>query len=396
MEQRLVNRGVLVIVVIAISALFFHMVLPFLKAIFLAALFAALFTPLYRRILAWVGDREPLAAGLTLLLVMLFLGIPLTLLFATAFAQALDVTEAARPWVEQQMATPGALTRLLESLPFYERIEPYRELTLEKLGELAGMASGVLVDFLQTATISTVNALLMLLIVLYTMFFFLMDGDRLLYYVLYYLPLHDEEETKLLNRFLSVTRATLRGTAVIGILQGGLAGFALFLADVPSALFWAIAMMFLSVVPGIGTALVWIPAVVWLVISGHAITALAVAAFCGIVVGALDNVLRPHLVGNDAQLHDLMIFFSTLGGLLLFGFTGFIIGPIIAALFVTVWELYGEEFKYWLPTTAFRPTGDFELPHKQRPRPRRRVWSSTRGLEERAEEVEQRESGFLD
>ena len=190
--------------------------------------------------------------------------------------------------------------------------------------------------------------------------------------------------------------ATQRGTAVIGVLQGGLAGIALVLAGVPSSLFWAVAMMFLSVVPGVGTALVWIPAVIWLLVSGHVVSAIAVAAFCAIVVGALDNVLRPRLVGNDAQLHDLMIFFSTLGGLLLFGFTGFIIGPIVAALFVTVWELYGEEFRNWLPTTAFRPSGDFVPPHQQPPRPRRRVWSSTRGLEERADEVEKRQSGSFD
>ena len=173
------------------------------------------------------------------------------------------------------------------------------------------------------------------------MFFFLVDGDRLLYYLLYYLPLNDEDEKKLLSRFTSVTRATLKGTAVIGFLQGGLAGIALWLAGIPSALFWAICMMLLSVVPGVGTAIIWLPAVIYLVVGGQYLTALLVGLFCAIVVGTIDNVLRPRLVGNDTQMHELMIFFSTLGGLLMFGFMGFVIGPIIAALFVTVWELYG-------------------------------------------------------
>ena len=150
------------------------------------------------------------------------------------------------------------------------------------------------------------------------------------------------------------------------MLQGGLAGLALYFAGVPSALFWAVVMVFLSVVPGIGTALVWLPAVVWLLISGEIVAGLAVLAFNAVVVGTVDNLLRPRLVGNDTQLHDLMIFFSTLGGLLVFGFMGFVIGPIIAALFVTVWELYGEEFRNWLPTTAFRPrSGPVELPHQR-------------------------------
>ena len=118
--------------------------------------------------------------------------------------------------------------------------------------------------------------------------------------------------------------------------------------------------------PGIGTALVWVPAVVYLLVGGHFAVAIALALFCGLVVGTVDNVLRPKLVGNDTQMHELMIFFSTLGGLLMFGFMGFIIGPIIAALFVSLWELYGDEFKDWLPTTAFKPQGDpMELPHQR-------------------------------
>jgi len=145
-----------------------------------------------------------------------------------------------------------------------------------------------------------------------------------------------------------------------------MAGFALYLAGIPSALFWAVAMMVLSVVPGIGTALVWIPAVVYLLVGGQFLTALLVTLFCGIIVGTVDNILRPKLVGNDTQMHELMIFLSTLGGLLMFGFMGFIIGPIIAALFVSLWELYGDEFKDWLPTSAYKPPGDpVELPHQR-------------------------------
>ncbi len=389
MDQRLVNKGVLIAVLLGISGLFLHLLMPFLQAIFLAALFAALFTPLYRRILGRVGDREPLAAALTLLVVVLFLGIPLSLVFGAVVVQAVEVADTAVPWVQGQLATPGAMTRLFEGLPFYERMEPYKDIALARLGDVAASFSSVLVDLLQKATVSTFSSVLSLIIVLYTMFFFLMDGDRLLYYMLFYLPLNDEDETQLLNRFLSVTRATLRGTAVIGLLQGSLAGMALYLAGVPSALFWAVVMIFMSVVPGIGTALVWIPAVIWLLISGSLVKAAVVTAFCAIVVGALDNVLRPRLVGNDVQLHDLMIFFSTLGGLMVFGFTGFIIGPIVAALFVTVWELYGEEFRDWLPTTAFRPSGDFVLPHQRPRRARRRVWSTTKDLEGHARRLDQ-------
>jgi len=365
-DQRLVNRGVLILVLIVISALFLRLIAPFLQAMFVAALFAALFTPLYGRLLEWVGGRRGLASFLTLLVALTFVFVPVVLVLGAVVAQAVDIAESARPWIQEQLTTPGTLTGLLESLPFHDRLEPFRETVISRLGEFATVVSGWIVDLVQSITLGTVSALVSGLIVLYTMFFFLMDGDRLLYYMLYYLPLNDEDETKLLARFMSVTRATLKGTAVIGVLQGGLAGLALWFAGIPSALFWAVVMMFLSVVPGIGTALIWIPAVIYLAVDGAYAAAVGVTVFCAIVVGTVDNVLRPKLVGNDTQLHELLIFFSTLGGLIMFGFMGFVIGPIIAALFVTVWDLYGDEFRDWLPTTAFRPrSGPVELPHQR-------------------------------
>lgn len=366
MQQSLVNRSVIILVLGVISVLFFQVVQPFVQSIFIAALFAALFTPLYRWFLHRVGDRPALASLLTLVTVLFFVLVPLFMVFGTVLSQGLEVAQSAKPWVQEQLAQPGQITAKLESLPFYETISPYREQLLEWLGKITGSVSGWGLDTLQAATIGTFSALLSLIIILYTMFFFLIDGDRLLYYMLYYLPLDDADERMLLRRFTSVTRATLKGTAVIGILQGVLAGLALYFAGIPSALFWAVAMMFLSVVPGIGTALVWGPAVIYLIVSGEYLVATLLAVYCIVVVGSIDNILRPKLVGNDTRLHELMIFFSTLGGILMFGFMGFVIGPIIAALFVTMWELYGAEFDEWLPTTAFKPkSGDVVLPHQR-------------------------------
>lgn len=366
MQQSLVNRSVIILVLAVISLLFYQVVKPFLLSIFIAALFAALFTPLYRWFLNRVGGRPALASLLTLLLVLFFVFVPLFMVFGTVLTQGLSIAQAAKPWVQQQIAEPGLITAQLQALPFYDQLIPYREMGLDWLGKITGAVSKSAIDTIQAITLGTFSALLSIVIILYTMFFFLMDGDRLLYYLLYYLPLDDKDETKLLRRFTSVTRATLKGTAVIGILQGSLAGIALHVAGIPSALFWAVAMMFLSVVPGIGTALVWAPAVIYLIANGEVLTGALLAAYCIVVVGSIDNVLRPKLVGNDTQLHELMIFFSTLGGLATFGFMGFVIGPIIAALFVTMWELYGSEFSEWLPTTAFKPrSGEVTLPHQK-------------------------------
>jgi predicted PurR-regulated permease PerM len=366
MQQVLVNRAVLILVLVFISAMFFWVIQPFLLSIFVAALFAALFTPLYRWFLRHVGERRALASILTLITVLCFVFVPLFFVFGAVLSQALEVAQSARPWVQEQLMQPGAITARLQALPFYEQIVPYREMALDWIGNLTSVLSKFAADSVKDITLGSFSALLSFIIILYTLFFFLMDGDRLLYYLLYYLPLDDEDEKKLLVRFNSVTKATLKGTAVIGILQGILAGAALHVAGIPSALFWAVAMMFLSVVPGIGTALVWGPAVIYLLVSGEYLTAVILAVYCALVVGSIDNILRPKLVGSDTRLHELMIFFSTLGGLMVFGFMGFVIGPIIAALFVTVWELYGHEFSEWLPTTAFKPrSGEVDLPHQR-------------------------------
>ena len=167
--------------------------------------------------------------------------------------------------------------------------------------------------------------------------------------ILYYLPLEDQDERRMLEKFTSVTRATLKGSAVIGILQGGLAGLAFAVVGIPSAVFWGTIMAVLSIIPSIGSGLVWGPAAIILAVSGHVAKAIGLAVFCAVVVGSLDNLLRPILVGKDTQMHELMIFFGTLGGIIMFGVVGIFIGPIIAALFITVWDIYGVAFKDVLP-----------------------------------------------
>ena len=180
---------------------------------------------------------------------------------------------------------------------------------------------------------------------LYTMFFFLLGGPGLLRGVLAYLPLTEGDKERMLERFVSVTRATLKGSVLIGVAQGTLGGLAFWAVGIDGALFWGAMMTVLSIIPGIGGALVWVPAAIVLVATGEIWRGIGLAAFCGLGIGSVDNLLRPILVGRDTQMHELMIFFSTLGGLLLFGAMGFILGPILAALFVTAWEMFGTTFR---------------------------------------------------
>lgn len=349
MNKRSLNYTVLILLVIFISTVFLSMIRQFLMAVFLAGIFTALAHPVYRRLEDALKGRRSLASLITLLLIVLLVLVPLGALIGIITAQALKVSHSVTPWVQEKLAEPDAFSGLLSAIPHYEKVEPYQDLIFTKAGEMVGALSNYLIDNLSSVTMGTVNFFFMALILLYSMFFFLMDGDKLLSKILYYLPLEDRDERLLLKKFTSVTRATLKGTAIIGILQGALAGTAFAVAGIPSAIFWGAIMAVLSVIPGIGSALVWVPAAIILAAGGHYIKALGLALFCGLVVGSLDNLLRPRLVGKDTEMHELLILFGTLGGIVMFGVAGIIIGPIVAALFVTVWEIYGVAFADVLP-----------------------------------------------
>jgi len=323
--------------VIAISALFFSMIHPFLMAIFLAGLFSAMARPVYRRLNIMFKGHRHLASVSTLLLMIVVVLIPLFLLVGLIVGQAIDVGQTVTPWVKQNLEQPDKLT-----------------IILEKAGQLVGTISNWIVGGLSQATLGTANFLFMTFVFLYTMYFFQMDGARLIKKILYYLPLNSDDENLMLNKFTSVTRATLKGSMMIGVLQGGLAGSAFAVAGIDNAVFWGTVMAVLSVIPSIGSALVWIPASIILIMQGSVTAGVGLMVFCGLIVGSLDNFLRPILVGKDTKMHELMIFFGTLGGILMFGIAGIFIGPLIASLFVTIWELYGTAFNDYLPEVYYR------------------------------------------
>ncbi|MBN1848007.1 MAG: AI-2E family transporter [Deltaproteobacteria bacterium] len=352
MHRNTINNLVLLVLIFLISALFLSMIRHFLMALLLAGIFSALVQPVYGKIRKVVKDRSRLASLLTLGLFVLVVLVPMSGLVSIITAQALKVGQSVTPWVQRQMAEPARFSEVLQKIPFYEELLPYQSQILGKAGEVAGKISMFLVNSLSAGAIGTVNFIFMFFVFLYVSYFFLMDGKFLLDRILYYLPLEEENEKRLLDRFTSVTRATLKGTALIGILQGFLAGLAFAVAGIDAAVFWGTVMTALSIIPALGSALVWVPAAVLLAIGGSYFKALGLVLFCGFVVGSLDNILRPMLVGKDTQMHDLLIFLGTLGGIVFFGVIGFVIGPIVAALFVTIWDIYGEVFHSLLPKTT--------------------------------------------
>jgi predicted PurR-regulated permease PerM len=350
------------LLVVAVTVLFLAVTWPFLKPLLLGALLAGLFHPLYRWITRLLGGRASLGAAMTLL-VLLVLGLgPVSAFLGIVLQQALTMSDQAIPWLTQHLGAASTFNVnewVVQRFPALAKYMPSQEQMLEQVGNVAKTTGAFLVGFASRMTATTAAFLLNLFVMLYAMFFFFRDGHKILERIFYYTPLSDEDETRMLTQFASITRATVKGTLVIGIIQGALAGIAFWVAGIEGAALWGTIMTILSIIPGIGAALVWVPVVIILYVTGQYLTATLLAAWCAAVVGTVDNFLRPVLVGRDAKMPDLLILIGTLGGLFLFGPIGFIVGPIVCGLFLTVWDIYGTTFREVLPpVTSFRSSDE--------------------------------------
>lgn len=352
-STKIISKVVLLLFVVSISAIFITLIHQFLLTIFMAALFSALSSPLYHRLLPMLKGRQNIASLLTIFIIVSLILLPLIALVSVVVTQAIHVSESVTPWVEKFIEQPSIASDFLHSIPYYEQLLPHRDIILQKLGGLVDNASTLLINSLSSLTKVTFNAAIMAIVMLYTMFYFLVDGKILLNKILYYIPLENKDEQQLLQRFTSVARATIKGTLIIGIIQGALCGTGFALAGIPSPVFWGCLMAVASIIPSVGTAIVWFPALLILLLSQDIGGAIIIGVSCGLIAGNIDNLIRPRLVGRDTMMHDLFILFSTFGGIAMFGIVGIIIGPIIAALFVTIWEIYGASFHEYLPAVPY-------------------------------------------
>ena len=347
--QERFRKGFVLTLTLAYTVAFLAMLSGFFEALLLAAIFSGLTYPLYRWLLQKLGGRRTPASLLTLVTTLFVILIPLIFLLALVAEQALGVAKEAKPWIEQQLAqSETEATGLPDWVPFADRLEPYRDEIMAKLGEFASASGTFLAGILARLSEGTFVFFFQLFIMLYAMFFFLISGPQLIKKIMGYVPLSENDKARMLDVGLSVSRATIKGALLIGIIQGTLAGIGFTVAGIDAAVFWGAIMAVLSILPGIGAPLIWVPAVIYLLMSGQTAAGIGLLVWCAGVVGSIDNFLRPVLVGRDTKMPDLLILLSTLGGVALFGATGLVLGPILAALFLTVLAIYSEAFADWL------------------------------------------------
>jgi predicted PurR-regulated permease PerM len=333
------------ILLILVTIAFGWILLPFYGAVFWGAVLAILFVPFYRRLLARMKQRPNLAALATLAICLVLVILPLTLITMAMLQEGLLVYEKIRSgqinfgtYFQQIVAAlPGWLTRLLDRMDLLD-INSIQQ----RLSSGAVQGSQYVATQAISITQNTFDFMVSFFIMLYLLFFLLRDGATLSTRIRDAIPLSASHKRHLFKKFTTVIRATVKGNVAVAAIQGALGGLAFWFLGIQGALLWAVLMAFLSLLPAIGAAVVWLPVAIYFLVTGAIWQGVALIAFGVLAIGLVDNVLRPILVGKDTQMPDYVVLISTLGGMALFGLNGFVIGPAVAALFIACWDLFSE------------------------------------------------------
>lgn len=328
-----------------VSILFIWVAWPFVAPVMWATLAAIMFQPLYRWSLRVVRGRRNLAAMFALSIIFVAVLLPALWIGAIVVNETLGVVNTVRQepidlaaWFNTFYAMlPGTVQNFIEYNGWTE-ISVLQDQLQAVLGESAGMIASQAVSIGSGA----LGFFLSFAIGLYVLFFLLRDGKRIGETILHSAPIERDIADRLAGRFLGIVRAVIKGSGVVGLVQGTLGGIMLWIAGVPSPLLLGVLMAILALIPAVGTALVWAPAGIWLLIIGETWQGIFVLGAGFVIISSVDNVLRPVLVGRDTGIPDWIILVTTLGGISIAGFSGIVLGPLVAGLFLASWGILQE------------------------------------------------------
>jgi predicted PurR-regulated permease PerM len=342
MNQVELQQKTLLLLLTAVSLAFVWVVWPFMSAVFWGTVLAILFAPLNRRMLVLVRRRRTLAALSTLLVGLVGVGIPLALITTALVRQGASLYA-------------NILSRKIDFGNYFEGVVnglPAWVLDLLDrvgLGDVTAIQEKLSTGTLEASRFIATHALnigqntfefvISLGVMLYLLFFLLRDGSRLAARIERAIPLSSDDRRELLRKFATVIRATVKGNVVMAATQGFLGGVMFWFLGIPSALLWGVLMALLSMLPAVGAAVLWGPIAIYFLFTGALWQGITLILFGIFVIGIVDNILRPLLVGKDTKMPDYLVLISTLGGIAIFGLNGFVIGPVIAAVFLVSWEM---------------------------------------------------------
>ncbi|MGP9833413.1 AI-2E family transporter [Marinobacter sp. NSM] len=344
MYAKLETRTFLAMLV-GVSIAFALLMKPFFGPIFWAIAIALIFYPFNQWLTRRMGDRPNINAMITLLVCIIIVVIPVLGLGAALITEGMGLYQK----IQSGEIRPGEyIDQVNRSFPAIQAFLSQFDISF---GELRDRVVSVFVggsQFLAKQALgigqNTFQFFLGLALMVYLAFFLIRDGQQLVELLIKALPLGDERERLLFAKFAEVTRATVKGNLLIAIIQGALGGVIFWILGISGALLWGVVMAIFSLLPAVGAAIVWIPAAVYLAAIGDVVPAVILTVYGMVVIGLADNLLRPILVGRDTKMPDYLVLLSTLGGLVMFGINGFVMGPLVAALFMAFWGIFIREF----------------------------------------------------
>lgn len=339
------NSNILFFIVLGVvTLLFLYLLKPFFFPIFWALVIAGIFQPLYRRINRRL-QRPNLSMTIIFLIIALIILLPLGTVGKLVFTESLQLYETLKPDTRNIDQNFQRIIGAIADNPLADSLHIDKGFLSEKAAEIVRSIANYIFVNLKELTQNTLGLVIMLAIMFYTLFFFIRDGDKFFQSAIRSFPLGMGRERLLYDRFILTVRATLRVTLIIGGIQGVLGGILFLITGIEGALIWGLLMILMAVVPVVGCSIIWAPAGIIMLISGYIWEGVLILGAGVLVISMIDNVLRPILIGKGVAMHPLLIFLSTLGGIFIFGFSGFVIGPIITSLLLAVWDMYGEFMK---------------------------------------------------
>lgn len=336
------NKGFFLFLLAMVTWAFFDVLSPYFSAILWAAILTVIFYPVKNKLRSALGERNGVASLLTLGIICLIVFIPLMLILSSL---AVELNVVYNKLQHSDAQFPEVVASLFAHMPEWARsfladhnLDSAVNIQ-QKLSDVALKGGQYLAGSAFLIGKGTFGFAISFGIMLYLLFFLLKDGPYLVRQILDSLPLSNFVKQHLFAKFAAVSRATVKGTVVVAIVQGTLGGIAFYIVGIDGSILWGALMAFLSLIPAVGSAIIWVPAAIYLFSTQQLWQGFFIVGFFLVVVGLVDNILRPILVGKDTKMPDYLILITTVGGMEIYGINGFVIGPLVAALFIACWNI---------------------------------------------------------
>jgi predicted PurR-regulated permease PerM len=337
------DKRALLVPLIAISMALIWILWPFFGAILWGFIIALLSTPLNRWLIRRYKFRSTPAALITMLVVLLVVVLPFVLITLSLASEATGIYLRIQ---SGELNPTQYLRHAFNALPEWvgSVLDRYGLTNFDRLQARVNAMLTQGTQFMAAQALSmgqfTFDFLASLFITLYLSFFLIRDGNSVARLIEQGIPLTPTHKHELWSKFTTVIRATVKGNLLVAALQGALGGVAFWFLGIGAPVLWAVLMAFLSLLPAVGAGLVWVPVAIYLLLQGALWQSVALTAWGVLVIGLVDNLLRPTLVGKDTRMPDYVVLITTLGGMAVMGINGFVVGPTVAAMFMAVWHIY--------------------------------------------------------